>query len=99
MFRGKLKTAHMITECPVNLGYKLDNVIDNDQREMFIGDIGSTYTEEKYLTSGTIDLQKIKPFLVSPILQPERYYTMSEPKGEAYNVGKNFKTKQKRATK
>ena len=87
VFYGKLKTAPMITECPVNLECRLDKMVDNGQHEMFIGDVVSTYTEEKYLTDGTLDLQKTKPF----ILAAQEYYTLCEPKCKAFSVGKKFK--------
>jgi flavin reductase (DIM6/NTAB) family NADH-FMN oxidoreductase RutF len=92
VFYGKLKTAPMITDCPVNIECKLDKVIDNGQHELFIGDVVSTYTEEKYLTQETVDLQKARPLMASPI-PPNglEYHTVGEPKGKAYSVGKNFK--------
>jgi flavin reductase (DIM6/NTAB) family NADH-FMN oxidoreductase RutF len=62
-------------------------MVDNGQHEMFIGDVVSTYTEEKYLTDGTLDLQKTKPF----ILAAYGYYTLCEPKCKAFSVGKKFK--------
>ena len=99
VFYGKLKTAPMIAECPVNLECKLDNVIDIGQCEIFIGDILSTYTEEKHLTNGTVDLKKTKPFLLSPSHLDLQYYGIGEPKGKAWSAGKNFKNKRKRATK
>ena len=94
VFYGKLKTAPMIAECPVNLECKLDKTVDNGQYEMFIGDVISTYTEEKYLTDGTPDLQKTKPFILAARgARAAGYYTLGEPKCEAYGVGKNFKNK------
>jgi len=93
VFYGKLKTAPMITECPVNLECKLDKMVDNGQHEMFIGDIISTYTEEKYLTDGTPDLQKTKPFILAAHGSSAGYYTLGEPKCEAFSIGKNFKNK------
>jgi flavin reductase (DIM6/NTAB) family NADH-FMN oxidoreductase RutF len=36
VFYGKLKTAPMIMECPVNLECKLEKVIDAGQQEIFI---------------------------------------------------------------
>jgi flavin reductase (DIM6/NTAB) family NADH-FMN oxidoreductase RutF len=91
VFYGKLKTAPMITDCPVNLECQLDRIVDTGQHEMFIGEVVSTYAEENYLTEGVVDLLKTKPFI---LLHKERtYYTLGEPKGKAYSVGKNFKTK------
>jgi flavin reductase (DIM6/NTAB) family NADH-FMN oxidoreductase RutF len=100
VFYGKLKTAPMIAECPVNLECKLDRIVDTGQNhEMFIGEVVSTYTEENYLTDGTVDLRKTKPFVLAPILAARAllhkdlmYYTLGKPKGKAFSVGKNFKT-------
>jgi len=89
VFYGNLKTAPMITKCPLNLECKLDKVIDNSSNEMFIGDIVSTFTEEKYLTDGAIDIKKVKPFTLS--LDDRNYHSLGQPKAKAWNVGKNYK--------
>lgn len=90
VFYGDLKTAPMITECPVNLECRLDKVIDNGSNEMFIGDVVSTYTEERYLTDGTIDFEKVRPFMLS--LDDRNYHGLGEPIAKAWNVGKNYKS-------
>jgi len=89
VFYGKLKTAPMIEECPVSLECGLDKVVDNGSNEMFIGDIVSTYTEEKYLTDGAVDIRKARPFVLS--LNDRQYHTLGEPKAKAWNTGKNYK--------
>ena len=89
VFYGKLKTAPMITECPVNLECSLDKVIDNGSHEMFIGDIVSTFTEEKYLTAGAVDPKKVNPFMLS--LNDRIYYALGEQKGKAWEAGKDYK--------
>jgi len=89
VFYGKLKTAPMVTECPVNLECRLDKVIDNGSHELFDGDILSTYTEEKYLTDGAVDIKKVKPFLLS--LNERLYYKLGEPTAKAWGVGKKYK--------
>ena len=89
VFYGDLKTAPMITKCPVNLECKLDKVIDNGSNELFIGDVASTFTEDRYLTDGTIDIRKIRPFLLS--LDDRNYHGLGKQKAKAWNVGKNYK--------
>ena len=89
VFYGKLKTAPMISECPVNLECSLDKVIDNGLHEMFIGDILSTFTEEKYLTAGAVDIKKVKPFMLS--LNDRLYYALGKQKGKAWETGKGYK--------
>jgi flavin reductase (DIM6/NTAB) family NADH-FMN oxidoreductase RutF len=89
VFYGKLKTAPMITDCPVNLECGLDKIIDNGSNEMFVGDIVSTYTEEEYVTREAVDISKTKPLILS--LNERRYYALGEPKANAWNIGKNHK--------
>jgi flavin reductase (DIM6/NTAB) family NADH-FMN oxidoreductase RutF len=89
VFYGKLKTAPMITECPVNHECSLDKVVDIGSHDVFIGDIVSTFTEEKYLTDGTVDIKKTKPFMLS--LNDHQYHTLGKPKAKAWNVGKKYK--------
>ena len=79
----------MITECPVNLECSLDKVIDNGSHEMFIGNIVSTFTEEKYLTAGAVDIKKVNPFMLS--LNDRIYYALGEQKGKAWEAGKDYK--------
>ena len=83
VFYGKLKTAPMITDCPVNIECKLDKLIDNGQHELFIGDVVSTYTEEKYLKQETVDLQKARPFMALP----------TPPNGLEYHSARGRRTK------
>jgi flavin reductase (DIM6/NTAB) family NADH-FMN oxidoreductase RutF len=89
VFYGKLKTAPMISECPVNMECKLEKVVDNGGHEIFVGEIVSTMTEEKYLTEGVVDLKKVNPFLLS--LNNRLYYALGESKAKAWNVGNNYK--------
>ena len=89
VFYGKLKTAPMITKCPVNLECSLDKVIDNASNEMFIGDILSTYTEKKYLTDEAVNIKKARPFILS--LNDRQYYGLNEPIAKAWAAGKNYK--------
>jgi len=89
VFYGKLKTAPMITQCPVNIECKLDKVVDNGGHEIFVGEILSTITEQKYLTGGVVDLKKVKPLMLS--LDDRLYYELGESKAKAWNAGKNYK--------
>ena len=89
VFYGTLKTAPMINECPVNLECSLDKVVDNGTHEMFVGEIVSTFTEEKYLTAGTVDIKKVKSLLLS--MNDRLYCELGEPKAKAWETGKDYK--------
>ena len=89
VFYGKLKTAPMITECPVCLECSLDKVVDNGSHELFIGEVMSTFTEQKYLTDGAVDTKKVKPIILS--LNDRLYYGLGDSKAKAWEAGKNYK--------
>jgi len=90
VFYGKLKSAPMISECPVNMECKLEKVVDNGGHEIFLGEIVSTITEERYLTEGAVDTKKVKPLILS--LNDRLYYELGESTAKAWSAGKNYKT-------
>jgi len=57
--------------------------------QIFIGEIIESYCEEKYLTAGTPDLEKIKPAVFS--MYDNRYFAIGEYLGKAWSIGKSFK--------
>ena len=65
-FYGKLKTAPMIKECPFNVECKVIQTVEIPGHELFIGEIIAAYSDERYLTKGLPDLQKIAPFIYFP---------------------------------
>ncbi len=89
VFYGKLKTAPMIKQCPVNMECKLEKVVDNGGHEIFVGEIVSTITEERYITGGAIDLKKVKPFMLS--LNNRLYFELGESKAKAWEAGNKYK--------
>ncbi len=91
VFYGKLKTAPMITQYPLNLECKLEKTVDNGGHEIFVGEITSTITEEKYVTAGAPDLKKIKPLILS--LNDRLYYELGESKTKAWSAGNEYTLK------
>ena len=89
VFYGKLKSAPMISECPLNMECKLEKIVDSGGHEIFLGEIVSTITEEKFLTEGAVDPKKVNPLLLS--LNDRFYYELGEAKAKAWSVGKNYK--------
>jgi flavin reductase (DIM6/NTAB) family NADH-FMN oxidoreductase RutF len=87
-FYGKLKTAPMIKECPYNLECKLVQTVDLPADELFIGEVVAAYSDDRYLTNGVPDLQKINPFVLA---MPERkYHAMGVDIGPAWEIGKKL---------
>ncbi|MDR2700175.1 MAG: flavin reductase family protein [Nitrososphaerota archaeon] len=59
VFYGSLSDAPMIKECPLCMECRLVAVIDLPKNELFIGQIVATYSEQKYLTNGKLDTEKL----------------------------------------
>ena len=88
-FYGQLKHAPMIRSCPLTMECKLINTVDLPAGEFFIGEIVGVYTEERYLTDGNPDIQKMKPFTLT--MPDNGYWSMGELLGKAWSIGKDFK--------
>jgi hypothetical protein len=59
--------------------------------ELFIGEIVSVYSEERYLTDGLPDLRKINPFM---LITPQKMYaTIGPDLGAAWGMDNAFKNK------
>jgi len=86
-FYGTLKTAPLITETPINLECKLTQIVELPTNNLYIGEVISTKTSQEFLTDNRIDLEKVKPILLS--FSDLKYWTIGEdkPLGKAFNIG------------
>jgi flavin reductase (DIM6/NTAB) family NADH-FMN oxidoreductase RutF len=58
---------------------------------LFMGEVVSAYTDERFLTEGKPDMHKMRPFM---FIRPEgTYWTLGEKVGEAYQIGKQLRNK------
>ena len=87
-FYGKLETAPMIRECPLNMECRVIHTVDFPTHDIFIGEIVSTYCDEECLRDGVIDFVKVQPVL---FVNDRRYWGLGEPFAEAWSVGKALK--------
>ena len=91
-FYGKLKTAPMIQECPVNMECRLVQTVESlPAQEVFIGEIVGTYCDDKYLTKDVVDLAKIQPILF--VGTDKCYWKLGARWGKIGSVGKELKTR------
>lgn len=88
-FAGELKNAPMVAACPLAMECRLRNSVDLGADEFFIGDIVGVYTEEQYMTDGKPDPKKMKPFCFT--MPDNLYWTLGEPIGKAWSIGKDYK--------
>jgi len=88
MFYGKLETAPMIEQCPVNLECKVVHILDVGSHELIVGRIEETYISEDCLTDGKPDVNKIKPIIY--VTQSSRYRALGEVVASAYTIGREL---------
>ncbi len=90
-FYGELKTAPMISECPVNMECLLYDTIEFPTHEVFIGEIRGTYCDEAVLSNDEVDPVKLKPMLFE--MGTKRYWRLGDPIAKCWNIGKTMKGK------
>jgi flavin reductase (DIM6/NTAB) family NADH-FMN oxidoreductase RutF len=91
IFYGELKSAPMISECPLNIECKLVQTVDLPTNTLFIGEIVNIYSEEKYLENGKPDVKKVRPFLLT--MPDNRFWAVGEQVGNAWKDGVQYKEK------
>ena len=89
VFYGKLNSAPLIEQCPINLECKVVHILDLGSHLVFVGRIEETHITESYLTDGKPDVTKIKPFIY--ISRDRRYLAFGEVIARAYSVGLELK--------
>lgn len=89
IFRGKTKTAPMIDECPLNLECNLIKKLALGGNDViFIGEIVETYCEEKFMTNGKPDVEKMGTYVFT--MNDNRYFSLGKIIGKAWNDGKKY---------
>lgn len=90
VFYGKLSTAPLISQCPVNLECRVVHSLNLGSHDLIVGQIEEVYATESCLTDGRPDTTKFHPFLwaMPPVNQ---YCEFGKPIGEAFSTGKQLK--------
>jgi len=89
VFYGKLDTAPLIEQCPVNLECQTLHMLDVGSHILVVGRIEEAYISDDCLTNGEPDVDKIKPF--SYVTQPgRRYQALGKVVGKAYSIGREL---------
>ncbi len=92
IFYGKLNSAPMIEEAPINLECKLLNTVDlGTSHDLFIGEIKKAYIKEECLSDGIPDIEKINPILYST--GTKNYLRIGNIIGKAWKIGKKYNKK------
>jgi flavin reductase (DIM6/NTAB) family NADH-FMN oxidoreductase RutF len=88
-FYGKLKTAPLIEECPLNMECELVQTVDFPHHDVFIGKVVATHCDQSVLTDGAVDLEKLQPILFA--MNNRGYYSIGKWLAKAWSVGKGFR--------
>jgi len=89
IFYGELKTAPMIQECPLCLECKLLQIVPLPTNSLFLGEIVAAFTEDRFLTNGKPDIQKMKSFVLT--MPDNNYWKVGEHAGHAWSIGRKLK--------
>lgn len=88
-FYGKLKTAPMVEECPVNIECKLFKSVDCGSHLLHIGEVVEIYADESCVTNGKPDIEKIRPIVYAQTT----YFEVGKQVDNAFSAGKKYKKK------
>ncbi len=88
-FYGRLETAPMISECPINMACKLFDVYDTPTHDLFIGEIVESYADETVLEGGRVDIGRVKPLLFD--MSSVQYWSIGQAVAKCWNIGKKMK--------
>ncbi|MGD8882633.1 MAG: flavin reductase family protein [Desulfobacterales bacterium] len=83
---GKLNTAPLIQECPVNLECSVIHSLDLGSHVLFVGEIMETYIDADCLTDDQADPAKIDALIY--ITSARQYQRLGDVVGRAWDIGK-----------
>jgi len=86
-FYGKLATAPMARECPVNIECRLFKSVDCGSHELYIGEIVEIHADKSCVTDGKPDVTKCDPIVYA---QAE-YFRVGTQVEKAFSAGKKYK--------
>jgi len=90
VFYGKLDTAPMIEQCPVNLECSVVHELELGTHFIFIGEIKEIHASGDILTNGLPDVEKIRPIIYSSGAQ-RVYHGLGKRLGPAHKTGMALK--------
>jgi flavin reductase (DIM6/NTAB) family NADH-FMN oxidoreductase RutF len=89
LFFGELPGAPLIKECPLCMACRLYEARPLPSNTLYMGEIIEVFTEERCLTDGQPDIQKLNPFTLT--MPDNRYWQVGDCAGKAWSIGKQLK--------
>jgi flavin reductase (DIM6/NTAB) family NADH-FMN oxidoreductase RutF len=84
VFYGKLDTAPLIEQCPVNHACEVVQILKLGSHELIVGRIVESYISDDCITDGRPDVGKIRPFLFT---LSAKYHALGDTVGDAFRTG------------
>jgi flavin reductase (DIM6/NTAB) family NADH-FMN oxidoreductase RutF len=91
VFFGKLDGAPLIAQCPINLECRVVHILTLGSHSLFIGIIEETHVNDAFITSGKVDIDRIKPLMYT-MAMTRQYHKLGEAIARAFNVGRELGT-------
>jgi flavin reductase (DIM6/NTAB) family NADH-FMN oxidoreductase RutF len=89
VFYGKLKTAPMIKQCPLNMECSLMHVLTSNSHAIVIGRIDACFASGEYVKDGKLNVSDMNPLLWIPTKAD--YIGIGNTVGKCWAVGKDLK--------
>ncbi len=87
-FYGTLAHAPMARACPLTMACRLTQTVELPASYFFIGEIVEAYADERILSAGSPDMQKLQPISLS--MPDNHYWAIGEAIGAAWSIGKTY---------
>lgn len=89
VFYGELESAPMIKDCPLCVEFKLHDLIELPRVFLVLGEVKGVYSEDRYLTEGKLDIQKMDPVVLT--MPDNKYWKIGDFVAGAWDAGKKLK--------
>jgi flavin reductase (DIM6/NTAB) family NADH-FMN oxidoreductase RutF len=86
-FYGKLKTAPLAEECPVNIECRLFRSVECGSHRLYIGEVVEIHADTSCLTDGKPDFTKVNPLIYAQAA----YWATGKRVETAFSAGKRYK--------
>ncbi len=93
VFYGKLESAPLIEQCPVNLECKVVQMLELGSHSLIVGQVEEIHVSEDCLTEGQPDVKKVKPFIYTRV-PSQNYQAFGDVIGKAFSIGKEIQAKE-----
>ncbi len=86
-FYGKLKTAPLAEECPVNIECRLFSSVDCGSHNLYVGEVIEIHADRSCLKDGKPNTTSVQPIVYAQAT----YYGVGQEVEKAFSAGKKFR--------